>query len=164
MGLTTLALSARNPSPCLQQPYNLESQTNLVPVLCLRFSHPDKLSTAAGTLVLRSGHATSKPTGKNADVFPLQKMTLVTKGLRLWTRGWRGPDVHSSLSIIEDLPFRGADAVYATLDAELHEQMFRSGGQSDAESPEFSFQANLVLIYRPTEDMKGSINHAQLGI
>ncbi|GFW05948.1 hypothetical protein TNCV_4477421 [Trichonephila clavipes] len=31
--LTTLVLSAHNPSPYLQQPYNPEPQTNLVPVL-----------------------------------------------------------------------------------------------------------------------------------
>ncbi|GFT50183.1 hypothetical protein TNCV_3622381 [Trichonephila clavipes] len=31
---------------------------------------------------------------------------------------------------------------------------YRSGGQSEAKSPVFSFQARLVLIYRPTEGTK----------
>ncbi|GFW19808.1 hypothetical protein TNCV_3561111 [Trichonephila clavipes] len=36
----------------------------------------------------------------------------------------------------------------------MHEQIFRSGGQSDTKPPVLSFQASLVLIYRPTEEMK----------
>ncbi|GFY12695.1 hypothetical protein TNCV_2448861 [Trichonephila clavipes] len=36
--------------------------------------------------------------------------------------------------------------------------MFRSGGQSDAKSTLFSFQAILVLIYQPSEGMKGDPN------
>ncbi|GFT42398.1 hypothetical protein TNCV_1786781 [Trichonephila clavipes] len=41
--------------------------------------------------------------------------------------------------------------VFMTLDTEVQEQMFRSGGQSDAKHPVFSSQASLVLIYRPIE-------------
>ncbi|GFV19499.1 hypothetical protein TNCV_3664311 [Trichonephila clavipes] len=37
----------------------------------------------------------------------------------------------------------------------VHVQMFRSSGQSDEKTPVFSSQACLVLIYRPTEGMKG---------
>ncbi|GFV57880.1 transposable element Tcb2 transposase [Trichonephila clavipes] len=39
--------------------------------------------------------------------------------------------------------------------------MFRSGSQSDAKPPVLSSQESLVLIYRPTEGMKGSVNLAQ---
>ncbi|GFV50206.1 bestrophin homolog [Trichonephila clavipes] len=45
-------------------------------------------------------------------------------------------------------------SVYLTLDPEVHEQMFRSGGQPDVKPPVLSSQASLVLIYRPTEGMK----------
>ncbi|GFT36088.1 hypothetical protein TNCV_4179011 [Trichonephila clavipes] len=38
--------------------------------------------------------------------------------------------------------------------AEAHE-MSRSGGQSEAKPPVFSPQASVVLIYQPTEGMKG---------
>ncbi|GFU56529.1 uncharacterized protein TNCV_2773101 [Trichonephila clavipes] len=34
-------------------------------------------------------------------------------------------------------------------------QIFRSGCQSDTKPPMFGSQVNLVLIYRPTEDMNG---------
>ncbi|GFW59252.1 hypothetical protein TNCV_2781831 [Trichonephila clavipes] len=54
--------------------------------------------------------------------------------------------------------------VYVTLGPEVHEQMFRSGGQSDAKPPVLSFQAILVLIYRPTEGMKGRVDLAQPGL
>ncbi|GFV95040.1 histone-lysine N-methyltransferase SETMAR [Trichonephila clavipes] len=43
-------------------------------------------------------------------------------------------------------------------------QKFRSSGQSDVKPPEFNSQASLVLIYRPTEGMKGSVDLAQPGI
>ncbi|GFU16939.1 hypothetical protein TNCV_1772201 [Trichonephila clavipes] len=39
--------------------------------------------------------------------------------------------------------------------AEAHEEMSRSGGQSEAKPPVFSPQASVVLIYQPTEGMKG---------
>ncbi|GFV19094.1 hypothetical protein TNCV_3223131 [Trichonephila clavipes] len=38
--------------------------------------------------------------------------------------------------------------------AEVHEQMSRSGSQSEAKPLVFSPQASLVLIYRPTEGVK----------
>ncbi|GFY02337.1 hypothetical protein TNCV_3502191 [Trichonephila clavipes] len=38
-----------------------------------------------------------------------------------------------------------------TLGEEVREQMFRSGGQSDAT---FSFRESLALLYRPTEGAK----------
>ncbi|GFW31488.1 hypothetical protein TNCV_1288351 [Trichonephila clavipes] len=41
---------------------------------------------------------------------------------------------------------------------EVHGQMFRSGGRSDAKPPVLSSQASLVLIYQPTELMKGSLS------
>ncbi|GFW78216.1 hypothetical protein TNCV_136851 [Trichonephila clavipes] len=47
------------------------------------------------------------------------------------------------------------DLVHATLGPVVHEQMFRSGGQSDAKPPELSSQESLGLLYRPTEWMKG---------
>ncbi|GFX73576.1 hypothetical protein TNCV_2342811 [Trichonephila clavipes] len=50
------------------------------------------------------------------------------------------------------------------LGAEMDVQMFCSNGQSDAKPPVFSFQASLVLIYQPTEGMKGRVNLAQPGI
>ncbi|GFW97073.1 hypothetical protein TNCV_2696951 [Trichonephila clavipes] len=37
---------------------------------------------------------------------------------------------------------------------EVHEQMLRSGGQPNMKPPVFSSQANLALIYRPTERIK----------
>ncbi|GFS87599.1 hypothetical protein TNCV_2941871 [Trichonephila clavipes] len=40
-------------------------------------------------------------------------------------------------------------SVFMILDTEVHDQMFRSGGHSDA--PEFSSQGSLVLNYRPPE-------------
>ncbi|GFX47452.1 uncharacterized protein TNCV_1734391 [Trichonephila clavipes] len=46
-----------------------------------------------------------------------------------------------------------SNSVYTILGPEVHEQMFRSGGQSDAKSQVLSSQENLVLIYGPTEDM-----------
>ncbi|GFV67753.1 transposable element Tcb1 transposase [Trichonephila clavipes] len=51
--------------------------------------------------------------------------------------------------------------VYVSLAPEVHGQMFRSGGQSDVKPPVLSSQASLVLIYRPTEGMKGRIGLAQ---
>ncbi|GFW56253.1 hypothetical protein TNCV_1877731 [Trichonephila clavipes] len=36
-------------------------------------------------------------------------------------------------------------------------QMFQSSGQSDVKPPVFSSQANLVLIYRSIEGMKGEL-------
>ncbi|GFX20234.1 hypothetical protein TNCV_1437942 [Trichonephila clavipes] len=48
--------------------------------------------------------------------------------------------------------------VYVNLGAEVHKQIFRSDGQSDAKT-----QA-LVLIYRPPEWMKGGVDLAQPGI
>ncbi|GFX90003.1 hypothetical protein TNCV_887011 [Trichonephila clavipes] len=47
------------------------------------------------------------------------------------------------------------NSVYATMGSEVHEQMFRSGGQCDAKPPVLSLQKSLVLIYRPPEGMKG---------
>ncbi|GFX57607.1 hypothetical protein TNCV_2675931 [Trichonephila clavipes] len=46
-----------------------------------------------------------------------------------------------------------ADA--CSLDTGVHVQMFRSSGQSDGKPPVFSSQSSLVLIYRPTDGMKG---------
>ncbi|GFT04732.1 hypothetical protein TNCV_334761 [Trichonephila clavipes] len=40
------------------------------------------------------------------------------------------------------------NSVYALLDAELQEHMFRSGGYSDAKTPVLSSQANLVVEQR----------------
>ncbi|GFX99875.1 uncharacterized protein TNCV_259121 [Trichonephila clavipes] len=57
-----------------------------------------------------------------------------------------------------------SNSVYATLGPEVHEQMFRSGGQSDTKPPVLSFQASLVLVYPPTEEMKGGVNLAQPGV
>ncbi|GFT26142.1 hypothetical protein TNCV_1543631 [Trichonephila clavipes] len=51
--------------------------------------------------------------------------------------------------------------VYVTLDPEVHEQMFQSGGQSEAKPPALSSQASLVLIYQPTG---GSVNLPQPGV
>ncbi|GFS59805.1 transposable element Tcb1 transposase [Trichonephila clavipes] len=41
---------------------------------------------------------------------------------------------------------------FVILGAEMHEQMFRSGGQSNAKRQVFSFQVSLVLIYSPNEE------------
>ncbi|GFX41049.1 transposable element Tcb2 transposase [Trichonephila clavipes] len=41
------------------------------------------------------------------------------------------------------------NSVYATVDPEVHEQIFRLGGQSDVKPPVLSSQASLVLIYQP---------------
>ncbi|GFV55537.1 hypothetical protein TNCV_2573771 [Trichonephila clavipes] len=60
--------------------------------------------------------------------------------------------------------FTVPNSVYATLDPEVHEQMFRSSGQSDAKHPVLSSQESLVLIYRATEGMKGRVNLAQPGV
>ncbi|GFS59909.1 HTH_Tnp_Tc3_2 domain-containing protein [Trichonephila clavipes] len=46
-------------------------------------------------------------------------------------------------------------SVCVILDPEVHERMFRSGGQSGTKPPVLSSQASLVLISRPTEGMKG---------
>ncbi|GFW76665.1 hypothetical protein TNCV_4943821 [Trichonephila clavipes] len=51
-----------------------------------------------------------------------------------------------------------------TLGPRVHEQMFRSGGQSDARPPVLSSQASLVLIYQPTEGMKGCVDLTQSGV
>ncbi|GFX73519.1 uncharacterized protein TNCV_2342241 [Trichonephila clavipes] len=48
-----------------------------------------------------------------------------------------------------------SNSVYVTLGSEVHEQMFRSNGQSDTKPPVLSSQTSLVLIYRPSEGMKG---------
>ncbi|GFV74842.1 hypothetical protein TNCV_1040801 [Trichonephila clavipes] len=58
-------------------------------------------------------------------------------------------------------------SVFLTLDPEqmfwsrnvhqAHMQMFRLGGQSHVNSPVFSSQASLILIYRPTEGVKGRV-------
>ncbi|GFS86024.1 uncharacterized protein TNCV_1220101 [Trichonephila clavipes] len=45
-------------------------------------------------------------------------------------------------------------SVCMTLGTEVHEQMFLSGGQSDAKPPMFSSQASLVLIYRLTAKLE----------
>ncbi|GFV85750.1 hypothetical protein TNCV_2003701 [Trichonephila clavipes] len=52
-------------------------------------------------------------------------------------------------------------SVFMIFGTGVHEQMFLSGGQSDAKSPVFSSQASLVLIYRSNEEMKGGVNLAQ---
>ncbi|GFS88085.1 DUF4817 domain-containing protein [Trichonephila clavipes] len=44
---------------------------------------------------------------------------------------------------------------------EIHAQMFRLGGQSDANPPVLSPQASLVLIYRPNEEMNGLVGFSQ---
>ncbi|GFV93690.1 hypothetical protein TNCV_365911 [Trichonephila clavipes] len=49
----------------------------------------------------------------------------------------------------------------SVLGAEVHEQISRSGGQSEVKLPVFSPQASLVLIYQPTEVMKGSVDLTQ---
>ncbi|GFU29749.1 hypothetical protein TNCV_4745741 [Trichonephila clavipes] len=54
--------------------------------------------------------------------------------------------------------------IYVTLGTGMHVQMFRSSDQSDAKPPAFSSQASLLLIYRPTEGMKGCIDLTQRGI
>ncbi|GFU92613.1 hypothetical protein TNCV_4795411 [Trichonephila clavipes] len=46
------------------------------------------------------------------------------------------------------------NSVYATLGLDVHEQIFRSDGQLDAKLPALSSQASLILIYRPTEEIK----------
>ncbi|GFS97287.1 hypothetical protein TNCV_1824531 [Trichonephila clavipes] len=46
------------------------------------------------------------------------------------------------------------DSVNTILDPEVHEQIFRSGGQSDAKPSALQTPASLVLIYRPTEAPK----------
>ena len=47
-------------------------------------------------------------------------------------------------------------SVFLTLGSGVQEQIFRSGGQPNAEPPPvFSSQACLVLIYRSAEGMKG---------
>ncbi|GFV53388.1 hypothetical protein TNCV_4502691 [Trichonephila clavipes] len=46
-------------------------------------------------------------------------------------------------------------SVYVTLDLEVYELLLRSDDPSDAKTPVLSSQASLVLIYRPTERMKG---------
>ncbi|GFV00341.1 hypothetical protein TNCV_3643191 [Trichonephila clavipes] len=43
---------------------------------------------------------------------------------------------------------KAPNSVYATLGSEVHEQMFRSGGQSDAKPPGLNFQASLNLKFR----------------
>ncbi|GFX92028.1 hypothetical protein TNCV_5004921 [Trichonephila clavipes] len=48
-------------------------------------------------------------------------------------------------------------------DLGCYEQMFCSGGQSESKSPVFSSEASLILIYQPTEGMKGCIDLAQPG-
>ncbi|GFX14788.1 hypothetical protein TNCV_1485311 [Trichonephila clavipes] len=55
-------------------------------------------------------------------------------------------------------------SVYATLGSDVHEHMFRSGGQSDAKPRVLSPQASLVRIYRPTEGMKVLVNLIQPGV
>ncbi|GFV17262.1 hypothetical protein TNCV_5103251 [Trichonephila clavipes] len=45
--------------------------------------------------------------------------------------------------------------VYATLGPEVQEQMFRSGGQSDAKNPSVKFPSKLLSFYRSIEAMKG---------
>ncbi|GFX86803.1 uncharacterized protein TNCV_3750761 [Trichonephila clavipes] len=52
-------------------------------------------------------------------------------------------------------------SVYITLDPEVHDQMCRSGGQSDAKPPVLSSQASLVLLFRPTEEMKSLVDVVQ---
>ncbi|GFT23784.1 uncharacterized protein TNCV_3512281 [Trichonephila clavipes] len=44
---------------------------------------------------------------------------------------------------------------------EVHEQLFQSGGQFDANPPVLSFQASLIFLYQPTEGMKGRVDLAQ---
>ncbi|GFV37896.1 transposable element Tc3 transposase [Trichonephila clavipes] len=44
--------------------------------------------------------------------------------------------------------------VFIALGTEVHEHMFRPGGQSDKKPLAFRSQANLVLVYRPTEGME----------
>ncbi|GFY00190.1 uncharacterized protein TNCV_2835471 [Trichonephila clavipes] len=62
-------------------------------------------------------------------------------------------------------PFRTRPTVtislYVISSTGLHVKMYRSSGQSDVKSPVFSSQASLVLIYRPTEGMKGGVDLAQ---
>ncbi|GFY00273.1 hypothetical protein TNCV_4710751 [Trichonephila clavipes] len=49
------------------------------------------------------------------------------------------------------------------LDTEVQKQMSRSSGQSDAKTSSVRSQASLVLIYRPTERMKASVDLVQPG-
>ncbi|GFW49382.1 hypothetical protein TNCV_3058891 [Trichonephila clavipes] len=49
-----------------------------------------------------------------------------------------------------------SESVYVTLGAEVNEQMFWSGDQSEAKAPVFNSQESLALIYRSTEDYEQS--------
>ncbi|GFW83599.1 hypothetical protein TNCV_2204481 [Trichonephila clavipes] len=55
-------------------------------------------------------------------------------------------------------------SAFETLNAELHEKMFLPVGQSDAKPSVFSSEASSILIYRPTELMKGLVDPFQPGV
>ncbi|GFX11893.1 hypothetical protein TNCV_2996771 [Trichonephila clavipes] len=55
-------------------------------------------------------------------------------------------------------------SIYLTLGSDVDQEIFRSGDQSELKPPVLSSQASLVLIYRPTEGMKVSINLAHPGV
>ncbi|GFV48764.1 hypothetical protein TNCV_625511 [Trichonephila clavipes] len=50
-----------------------------------------------------------------------------------------------------------------TLGTEVHDQMFRSGGQFVVKPSVLSFQASLELIYRSPEEIKSYVNLARTG-
>ncbi|GFX54526.1 uncharacterized protein TNCV_792131 [Trichonephila clavipes] len=61
--------------------------------------------------------------------------------------------------LIESMP-RRISACIAARGAEVREHKFRSDDQSDAKSPVFCSQANLVLMYRAIEGIKKSALHS----
>ncbi|GFT59054.1 hypothetical protein TNCV_186361 [Trichonephila clavipes] len=69
--------------------------------------------------------------------------------------GSSGSTAHEGQSLLCPSQF---SCLWAT---EVHEQTFRSGGQSDVKSPVFSSQASLILIQRPAEGVDGSVDLAQ---
>ncbi|GFW94719.1 hypothetical protein TNCV_4247591 [Trichonephila clavipes] len=55
-------------------------------------------------------------------------------------------------------------SVFMTLGTEVQEQMFGLSGQSDTKPSVLSSKASFVLIYRPTEGMKGWVGFVQPGV
>ncbi|GFU40986.1 hypothetical protein TNCV_4645621 [Trichonephila clavipes] len=72
-------------------------------------------------------------------------------------------DTHLSTHCMARQPMRAKVycAQHSILGSEGHVQW---GDQSDAKTPVLCSQESLVLIYRPTEVMKGLINLAQPGV
>ncbi|GFW42639.1 hypothetical protein TNCV_257001 [Trichonephila clavipes] len=65
------------------------------------------------------------------------------KSVEAQSSPWNGVKVRRSPS---ELRPPVPNSVPVTLDPEVHEQMFRSGGQPDAKPPVLNSQASLVLI------------------